>query len=133
MAQAWRWKAIDPRAKDWTLPKIISLLNVRMTDLENKLSGLFSSVEAVNTFAGGAATPTVYGFSLWKTNNPVPTTITNFADGSPGKVFTLWAGDANTTVKNNANIKTKSGADIVMTATDVRQFATSDGLVWREA
>lgn len=131
MALGWLWRSIDSRGH-WTLPKFIDLMNVRMNSLADKLSSLFSSIESVDTFASGAATPTIYGHSMWKTNNPVPVTITNFLDGTPGKEFTLWAGDANTTVKNNANIVTKSGADIVMTATDVRRFVTAAGTVWRE-
>lgn len=131
MALQWRWKAIDPRGK-WTLPLIIQQLNIRFGQLTDALAALFSSIEAVNTFAGGAATPSIYGSTLWQTNNTVPTTITNFLDGGSGKAFTLWSGDANTTIQNNANIRTKSGANIVMTATDVRTFATANGTLWRE-
>lgn len=127
---SWRWRAISE--KKTTLEQLILLLNVNLGKLGTALATLFSSIESVNTFAGGAATPSVYGSSLWLTNNPAPTTITNFLDGTPGKVFTLWAGDTNTTVKNNANIRTKTGADIVMAATDVRTFASKDGLLWRE-
>lgn len=131
MALSWRWKAIDPRGK-WTLPTVLQQLNLRMGKLQDSLATLFSSIESVDTFAGGAATPSVYGSNLWATNNTVGTVITNFLDGTPGKLFTLWSQDANTTIQNNANIRTKTGADIVMTVNDVRQFATKTGLLWRE-
>lgn len=131
MAAIWIWKAIDPRGK-WTLPLLIQQLNLRFNKLQAQLAPLFSSVASVNTFAGAATTPSIYGSKTWRTNNSVPTTITNFMDGQPGDERTIWSGDANTTIANNANIRTKSGANIVMTATDVRTFATIDGLLWRE-
>jgi hypothetical protein len=130
MAQAWRWRAISE--KKTPLEQLILLLNVNLGKLGTALVSLFSSIESVDTFPGGAATPSIYGASMWLTNNSVGTVITNFLDGTPGKAFTVWASDANTTIQNNANIKTKSGANIVMTATDVRTFASKDGLLWRE-
>jgi hypothetical protein len=132
MALGWKWKVLDPKDKSWTLPKFIQYVNIQMSKLTDALATLFSSIESVNTFAGGATAPSIYGSNTWLTNNPVPTSITNFLDGAAGKTITVWAGDANTTIKNNANIRTKTGADIVMTANDVRTFVTKDGLLWRE-
>lgn len=127
---SWKWRAISE--KKTTLEQLILLLNVNLGKLGTALVSLFSSIESVNTFAGGATTPSIYGASMWLTNNSVGTVITNFLDGTPGKAFTVWAGDANTTIQNNASIRTKTGANIVMAATDIRTFATKDGLLWRE-
>lgn len=60
-----------------------------------------------------------------------PTTVTNFTNGYPGQIITLL-GDADVTIQNNTNIKTKSGSDIVCTATSAHQFVTLSGAIWRE-
>lgn len=59
------------------------------------------------------------------------TTVTNFTNGQPGQEITLL-GDADVTIQNNANIKTKSGSDVVCTATSAHKFVTLSGAVWRE-
>lgn len=127
---SWNWPGPNP--KTTTLEDIIKLLNVRLGSLGKALAPLFSAVESVNTFANGATTPSIFGSNVWKATNTVGTVITNFLDGTPGKRFQVWSTTANTTITNNANIVTKSGANIVMTATDIRDFLTVDGALWRE-
>jgi len=58
------------------------------------------------------ATPSVATANHFLTGNGTPTTITNFASGAACQPLVIEAGDANTTIANNANIVTKSGAAI---------------------
>lgn len=108
-------------------------INVNMKKLENAVAVTGKTIDALGTFANGATTPDVSQAAVWKTNNSAPTTIANFLGGVAGRLpFTLVAGDANTTIQNNANIVTKTGANRVLVAGAVTQFVTTDGAVWRE-
>ena len=68
------------------------------------------------------ATPDVSNRNIFKTNNGSPTTITNFANGVASQVITVICGEANTTIQNNLNIVTASGADIACTANKAQDF-----------
>jgi len=69
------------------------------------------------------ATPDVSNGNVFKTNNGGPTTITNFLGGVDSQVITVNCGETNTTIQNNANIVTTSGADIVCTVNKAQDFA----------
>jgi hypothetical protein len=126
----WTWPKIDDKLTK--LEEFIRRVNLAMKKLENSFGIVTTTVQAVGTFTNGSVQPNVSQASVWKTNNTAATSITNFIGADAGKTFTLIAGDGNTTVKNNANIVTKTGADRVLGAGAVLQFVTFDGAVWRE-
>lgn len=126
----WSWKKLGETTTD--TPSLIILLNQRMVKLANVVQTIIGAVQITGEFANGAATPSVYGASTWKAANTVPTSITAFSDGLAGQRITIWATTANTTIVNSATLRTKSGANIVMTATETREFVTYDGTEWRE-
>lgn len=66
-------------------------------------------------FPNQDTTPSVKFGSLFKTQNSAGTIITNFDDGIEGQTFQIFINDANTTIKNNSTIVTRSGADIAAT------------------
>ncbi len=128
--QSWAWR----NAGDTTTPldALIRLLNSRLSKLADVVQTIIASVQTVQSFANGAAQPSVYGGNVWKAANTAPTSITAFKDGAGGQEIVIWATTANTTIVNSATLRTKSGANIVLTATEVRKFVTSDGVEWRE-
>jgi len=127
---SWVWTKLD----DMTTPldELIRRLNTGLKKLENAFTQSVTALIQVSTFTNGATTPNVSQASVWKTNNSAPTTITNFTGGEAGKLFTLVARDGNTTIQNNANILTKTGANRALANGNVTQFVTDDGAVWRE-
>ncbi len=127
----WSWKKLGDTTTD--LPNLIVLLNLRMVKLKDVVQTIIGAVQITGDFANGAATPSVYGASTWKAPNTVPTSITGFSDGLAGQRISVWATTANTTIVNSATLRTKSGANVVMTATQVMEFITYDGVEWREA
>lgn len=128
---AWKWLALETRGT-LNIQELARQLNLRMPKLGALLDALFAATTATNTFAAGATSPSIYGARLWKTNNPAPTTIVALADGQAGDEKTIWAGDANTTIRHSASLYTKTAADITLGANEARQFATLDGTNWRE-
>jgi len=72
------------------------------------------------------ATPNVSSGNVFKTNNGGPITITNFLGGVDSQVITVNCGETDTTIQNNANIVTTSGADILCTVNKAQDF-TFDG------
>lgn len=143
----WNWKKIDDgvfrEAEGATSGQSLSSLRSALRDvfrrmnnnmklLENSVNISGRYIAAVGTFANGATTPDIMQASVWKTANTAGTVIVNFLGGEVGRQFTLIALDANTTIQNNANIVTKTGANRVLALGAVTQFVTTDGLVWRE-
>jgi len=127
----WSWKKLGETTTD--LPSLIMLLNQRMVKLKDVVQTIIGAIQITGAFANGTATPSVYGASTWQTSNTVPTSITAFSDGQVGQRITVWSTTANTTIVNSATLRTKSGANVVMTATQVMEFITYDGIEWREA
>lgn len=78
------------------------------------------------------ATPSVRGLGQVKTNNGGATTITNFTLGYPGQTLIVVMGDGNTTIQNNANIITRSGADITPANGKTYSFISTAADVWRQ-
>ena len=68
------------------------------------------------------ATPNVKDLEHIVTNNTVATTYTNFKNGRDGQPLTILANDANTTVANNANIVTNTGANKLLAQNKVYHF-----------
>ena len=64
------------------------------------------------TLTVNSATPSVQNGWVFLTANSSPTTITSFSNIVVGQRFTIKTGDANTTIKNNGTIVTKSGGDV---------------------
>ena len=128
--QSWRWPKLDDR--NTPVDALTRALNNRLSKLVDVVQNIISALQTTQTLTNGGATPSVYGGSMWKAANTAPTNITGFSDGVAGQRITVWATTANTTIVNGANLRTKSGANIVMTATETREFATIDGTEWRE-
>lgn len=132
MAMAfWRWAALPDDAST-TLPVLIRLLNIRMGKLQAAVAALVGALGKTGTFANGAATPSVSGAFLWIVQNTAPTNITALRDGTAGAEVLLWSTTANTTLVHSAALRMQGAANVTMTATETRRFATVDGLTWRE-
>lgn len=131
MAWTWKWFALDTRGR-LDLPGLILQLNQRFPKLSRIVEEIGQSVQTVQTFPSGQTTPSVYGASLWKTNNAVAQNITGFDDGLEGQEIIVWAGDANTTIVHSASLFLKGGVSVTLTANEARRFATADGANWRE-
>ena len=67
---------------------------------------------------------------LYKFANGGATTVTNFVNGATGQ-FIVIIGDSTTSIQNNANIVTRSGADIAPFNGKTVSFVR-DGSVWRQ-
>jgi hypothetical protein len=128
-----RWRTLDDAL---ALPDFIRAANDQLRRLAQVLAVEVGAVAGAKAFPNGATQPTVAGAKVWEAKNTVATVITTFRDGTPGQEAIVWASTANTTIQHSAaagGIRTTSGANIVMTATEVRRFVTLDGISWREA
>lgn len=76
-----------------------------------------------------SATPSVKNVRVWKCSGGV-ITITNFLNGADNHQVSIL-GDGNTTVSHNANIKTTTGTDKLLSANLVYRFTLIDN-VWYE-
>jgi len=65
----------------------------------------------VSKMPKNVATPSVKDLEYIVTNNAIATTYTNFLNGRDGQPLNILANDANTTIANNANIVTNTGAN----------------------
>lgn len=74
-----------------------------------------------------ATTPSVKNVKRHICVNTVPTTITQFNNGQEGQEIQVL-GDGQTTVKNNANISTLSGADTLLTLGRLFKFTMFNGI-----
>ena len=128
--QLWRWR--DVGSDTTPLEELIRWLNQRLQRLSSILEQHHNALRTVNAFSNGVSQPSVYGAKVWLEKNTVPTTIIAFRDGEEGQDFFLIGTTANTTIQNNAFIKTRTGANVVMTATSVMHFITPDGAIWRQ-
>lgn len=87
----------------------------------------------VNEFTDDDATPSVVaGHFFWFNGYTQATDITDFDDGTPGQVIHVVdkQADGYVTIKNNANISTSTGADIILSQNKVYTFIMDNG-VWR--
>ena len=83
-------------------------------------------------FTDLATTPDVSQGNCFTITNSAPTTITNFVPDATrfnGQIIYLLPTNGNTTVKNNANINTSTGADITLSANTVYRFI-NNGTKW---
>lgn len=83
----------------------------------------------VSPFLPGDATPDVLEMERFKCSDAV-VTITNFLHGAEGQSIKIL-GHSNTTVANNANIQTNTGANKVLVTGLVYTFTLFDAR-WRE-
>jgi hypothetical protein len=81
-------------------------------------------------FVAADTTPSVLNHEYWIANNIGAVTVTNFDDGSDCHELRVL-GDGFTTVANNANIKTNTGANKLLAANKVYRFTNFNG-VWYE-
>lgn len=82
----------------------------------------------INAISG--ATPSALNRTTLRCNNAAPVTVTDFTGGQEGQTFKLL-GDGNTTISNNSNIKTNTGANKLVLADIVYTFTLFSG-VWIE-
>jgi len=93
----------------WTTPRPLNCHLAYFTG--NTSGGWFTIASGPGAALGTGATPNVADGTAFTDANVGATTITNFAGGVNGQEFTFLQG-VNTTIANNANIVTKSGANI---------------------
>lgn len=128
--ELWKWRKLS---EDQTpLDELIRWLNARLTRLSQRMEEYLNAHRGIGDISNGATQPSVYGMKVWRVANPVPVTIVHFRDGEQGQDFYLWSSTGNTTVQNGGTIRTKTGANVVMTANSVMHFVTVDGFNWRE-
>lgn len=77
----------------------------------------------------GTATPSVSNIKVWKGDGTV-VTVTNFLGGAENQSIAIL-GDGTTTIAHNANIKTSTGANKLLSANKVYRFTFIDS-VWYE-
>jgi hypothetical protein len=103
-----------------TVPKSASLICMGNAPRQNQ------------TLTNNSATPSV-GSALnewFQASNSGATTITNFTEGYDGQTINIYFSNGNTTIQNNANIITKSGANFTGAADGVAILTLIYG-VWR--
>lgn len=74
--------------------------------------------------------PNVFGRSVLRCVNTVPVTIIRFDNGSPYQIIKVL-GEGQTTVQNNAVIKTNTGANKLLASNRIYTFTYVSG-VWYE-
>ena len=94
-----------------------------------KMFGKFGHAPSLS-FTDGAVTPSVQDGNLFTTANTAATSITNFTNGWAGQIIYIRCNDANTTLTNNANIQTTTGANKLLSSGVVYKLAYFDK--WRE-
>lgn len=77
-----------------------------------------------------STTPRVDGISIYDPVNINPITITNFLKGQEGQYLRIL-GDGNTTIADNAFIRTNTGANKLLAADIVYRFSLIEG-IWYE-
>jgi hypothetical protein len=85
-------------------------------------------MEDMLTLEVNSTTPSIAGASSWTTANTAATTITSLVDGRAGKVVTLLAADANTTIHSGL---TATGMTIPLIAGDTLQWVYT-GAAWKQ-
>jgi len=85
------------------------------------------STKVVSTLVG--TTPSVENCEVFRCSGAV-VTVTNFTKGTSNQSIAIL-GDGNTTISNNANIKTNTGANKLLAANKVYRF-TYISNVWYE-
>lgn len=76
-------------------------------------------------------TPSVENCEAWKGSGNV-VTITNFLDGADQQTI-LILGDGTTTISNNANIKTRTGANVLLGANLIYKFTLIENIWYAHA
>lgn len=93
--------------------------------------GIFGGyIRSPAKFFAAATTPSVENQEFWIANNTGAVTITNFLNGYVCQVIRIL-GDGFTTIANNANIKTNTGANKLLAVNKVYVFTFINNL-WVE-
>lgn len=101
-------------------------VNTLTTELNKKVN-----LTPFVTVDDGSNAPTVTINNALTITNSIPITIDNFLNGTNGQTIYLLSTNANTTIANNVNIKTLSGADTVLNADVIYKFIYN-GTKWYE-
>ncbi len=94
-------------------------------------SSFFSGDQNYHIFTDDDATPDVAGGEFFQETYSNPTTITDFDNGTPGQVITIWATSGNVTIEHEPNIWTNVRGDLVLKAYHFYTFRHANG-VWYE-
>jgi hypothetical protein len=81
-------------------------------------------------FKAADTTPSVLNLRKFLANNVGAVTVTQFDDGAEAQEISIL-GEGFTTVANNANIKTNTGANKLLAANKIYRFTRING-VWYE-
>jgi len=100
-----------------------------ITEAGGKMFGKFGYAPSEN-FTDVDTSPSVLDGNLFTTANTGATTLANFDDGWQGQVIYIRCNDANTTLANNSNIQTTTGANKPLVSGTVYKLAYFDK--WRE-
>jgi hypothetical protein len=87
-------------------------------------------LEKIQKFIATDTTPTVLNQKYWQANNAGAITVTQFDNGGECQEIIIL-GDNQTTVANNANIKTNTGANKLLATNRVYRFVRLNS-IWYE-
>ena len=119
---AARWHISSPRRGGARRGKLINVVDTLYGASVSGLEGM-KSITTGTTFSMEAFTS---GFLLYAT----PTTVTQVTDILTGQTYVFQANNANVTWQHGTWIKTKSGANIVMSATTAVAFHALAGVLY---
>jgi len=115
----------NPTLSDWFDQAVKVASSPTFVDLT--LTGAL--IATVDTFTADDVTPSVSGGVNFLTANTEAKTITQFDDGVNGQLINIIAGDDDTTIASNANIKHNAGAPRILGEYDVAKFI-HNGTLW---
>lgn len=105
-----------------TAPRIIP----EQVSTEGQVSNLQLPIRFKGNLKIGDTKPSVKNMERWKAVNTGAVTVTDFSNGQEGQHIMI-RGDGHTTVSNNSNIKTNTGANKLLAADKVYSFVLFDG------
>ena len=122
-------RLLYPKPWAWHIENATGLLRQTYGKPTGDNSG-FAYQPIRRAYVGTSQTPSVAGFSLLVANYSSPTTMTNMTGGIDGQVVKVVATNANCTIQHGPTgpIKTKTGANIVMTSAQSLSFVYSADL-----
>jgi len=105
---------------------------VYFDDVDILVNGLSPALP--QTLTVDSATPDISLGSLyipfWKSASTAPKTITNFVNGYGGLEYTVWIGEANTTLGDGATLQLRGSANKTGSGTFVKLILDSESGVW---
>lgn len=106
------------------------------SDADHLFTGIVRFFKLPVQFKGllkkGSVTPTITDSETWIAQNTVPVTVTNLLGGYDGQSVRIL-GDGQTTMANNANIVTNTGANKLLASNKFYRFTLHNGKWYEDA